>query len=97
MSTAASVLSDLWVDLREKSRVRVEHPDLPTDLSDVAGDLIGILLRAGEGLRARRADGAAGRSRSLLQIAREPFPRFFQVELACGHCLTDGEWYISLP
>ncbi len=43
MSTPASVLSEFWAELREKSRVRIEHPDLPTDLSEAAGELIGAL------------------------------------------------------
>ncbi|MFM0327507.1 DNA-binding protein [Caballeronia glebae] len=43
MSTPASVLSEFWAELREKSRVRVEHPDLPADLSEAAGELIGTL------------------------------------------------------
>jgi chromosome segregation ATPase len=43
MSTPASVLSEFWAELREKSRLRIEHPDLPTDLSDAAGELIGTL------------------------------------------------------
>jgi DNA repair exonuclease SbcCD ATPase subunit len=43
MSTPASVLSEFWAELREKSRVRIEHPDLPTDLSEAAGELIGTL------------------------------------------------------
>jgi chromosome segregation ATPase len=43
MSTPASVLSEFWAELREKSRVRIEHPDLPADLSEAAGELIGTL------------------------------------------------------
>ncbi|VXC80921.1 conserved hypothetical protein [Burkholderia sp. 8Y] len=43
MSTPASVLSEFWAELREKSRVRIEHPDLPTDLREAAGELIGTL------------------------------------------------------
>ncbi|SPB14663.1 ATPase [Caballeronia novacaledonica] len=43
MSTPASVLSEFWAELREKSRVRIEHPDLPPDLSEAAGELIGAL------------------------------------------------------
>ncbi|MDR5740154.1 DNA-binding protein [Caballeronia sp. LZ016] len=43
MSTPASVLGEFWAELREKSRVRIEHPDLPTDLREVAGELIGTL------------------------------------------------------
>ncbi|SAL76053.1 DNA-binding protein [Caballeronia telluris] len=43
MSTPASVLSEFWAELREKSRVRIEHPDLPKELSEAAGELIGTL------------------------------------------------------
>jgi chromosome segregation ATPase len=43
MSTPANVLSEFWAELREKSRVRIEHPDLPKDLSEAAGELIGVL------------------------------------------------------
>ncbi|WP_061152834.1 DNA-binding protein, partial [Caballeronia arvi] len=43
MSTPASVLSEFWAELREKSRVRIEHPDLPADLGEAAGELIGTL------------------------------------------------------
>ncbi|SAK56318.1 ATPase [Caballeronia temeraria] len=43
MSTPASVLGEFWTELREKSRVRIEHPDLPADLSEAAGELIGTL------------------------------------------------------
>ena len=31
MSAPAPVLSEFWADLREKSRVRIEHPDSPKD------------------------------------------------------------------
>jgi hypothetical protein len=43
MSTPASVLAEFWAELREKSRVRIEHPDLPKELSEAAGELIGTL------------------------------------------------------
>ncbi|SAL07766.1 ATPase [Caballeronia arationis] len=37
------MLAEFWAELREKSRVRIEHPDLPTELSEAAGELIGTL------------------------------------------------------
>jgi uncharacterized protein YhaN len=40
MGTPAAVLGEFWAELREKSRVRIEHPDLPTDLRDAAGELV---------------------------------------------------------
>ncbi|MEM5389561.1 DNA-binding protein [Paraburkholderia phymatum] len=43
MGTPAAVLGEFWTELREKSRVRIEHPDLPTDLRDAAGELVATL------------------------------------------------------
>ncbi|WP_429411058.1 DNA-binding protein [Paraburkholderia sp. GAS82] len=43
MSTPTQVLSEFWAELREKSRVRIEHPDLPVDLQAVAGELVATL------------------------------------------------------
>ncbi|SAL65627.1 DNA-binding protein [Caballeronia humi] len=43
MSTPSSVLAEFWAELREKSRVRIEHPDLPKELGEAAGELIGTL------------------------------------------------------
>ncbi|MBC7957355.1 MAG: DNA-binding protein [Cytophagales bacterium] len=39
MSAPADALSRFWETLREKSRVRIEHPDLPAELRDAAGPL----------------------------------------------------------
>ncbi|WP_423231522.1 DNA-binding protein, partial [Burkholderia cenocepacia] len=36
MSTPVAVLAEFWSDLREKSRVRIEHADLPEDLQGAA-------------------------------------------------------------
>ncbi|SOE87109.1 replication region DNA-binding N-term [Burkholderia sp. YR290] len=43
MGTPAAVLGEFWAELREKSRVRIEHPDLPADLRDAAGELVATL------------------------------------------------------
>jgi chromosome segregation ATPase len=43
MGTPTSVLAEFWSDLREKSRVRIEHADLPEDLQGAAGEFIGAL------------------------------------------------------
>jgi hypothetical protein len=43
MGTPTAVLGEFWTELREKSRVRIEHPDLPTDLSAAAGELVATL------------------------------------------------------
>ncbi len=43
MSAPADALTKFWEDLREKSRTRIEHPDLPEALKAAAGSLIAEL------------------------------------------------------
>jgi len=43
MSTPTQVLGEFWTELREKSRVRIDHPDLPADLQAAAGELVATL------------------------------------------------------
>jgi len=43
MSAPADALAKFWGDLREKSRVRIEHPDLPDAIKSTAGDLVAAL------------------------------------------------------
>jgi len=43
MGTPTEVLAEFWTTLRERSRVRLERPDLPPDLQTAAGDLIAAL------------------------------------------------------
>lgn len=64
MSAPAEALGKFWTDLREKSRVRIEHPDLPESLRTAAGELAAALwseaqVHAQEGLTALRSDADA--------------------------------------
>jgi len=43
MSAPAEALAKFWETLREKSRIRIEHPDLPQPLRDAAGEMVGAL------------------------------------------------------
>lgn len=43
MSAPADALNRFWETLREKSRMRIEHPDLPESLRDAAGEMVGAL------------------------------------------------------
>jgi len=61
MSAPAEALAKFWSNLREKSRVRIEHPDLPDGLKAAAGELVASLWsqaqsNAQEGLAAFRQD-----------------------------------------
>lgn len=50
MSAPGEALSNFWSTLREKSRVRIEHPDLPEELRDAAGEVIGALWQSAQAL-----------------------------------------------
>src|SRR5258708_2074089 len=43
MSAPAEALTRFWATRREKSRVRIEHPDLPAELQSATGDLAAAL------------------------------------------------------
>ena len=43
MSAPAEALTRFWATLREKSRVRIEHPDLPAELQSATGGLAAAL------------------------------------------------------
>ena len=43
MSAPAEALNKFWLELRDKSRVRIERPDIPENIAVAAGDLISIL------------------------------------------------------
>ncbi|SEJ90882.1 DNA-binding protein [Paraburkholderia diazotrophica] len=74
MGTPAAVLGEFWTELREKSRVRIEHPDLPTDLRDAAGELVATLwtratASAQAELDALRADVEGERTAAAQRVA----------------------------
>jgi len=50
MSAPAEALGKFWSDLREKSRVRIEHPDLPEELKTAAGELASVLWTQAQSL-----------------------------------------------
>lgn len=43
MNAPADALARFWATLREKSRVRIEHPDLPAELQSATGELAAAL------------------------------------------------------
>lgn len=63
MSAPADALNRFWEMLREKSRMRIEHPDLPESLRDAAGEMVGALWQ--------RAQAEAKSTLSALQEEAE--------------------------
>jgi hypothetical protein len=48
MSTPAEALNQFWFDLRERSRVQIDHPGLPDNLKQTAGDILSTLWKAAQ-------------------------------------------------
>lgn len=67
MSAPAEALARFWEDLREKSRVRIEHPDLPESLRTAAGELTATLWSAAQA--AAQEGLATFRSEAQAQVA----------------------------
>ena len=74
MSTPTQVLGEFWVELREKSRVRIGHPDLPAELQAAAGELVASLwtkatASAQAALEALRTDAEAEKASARNEAA----------------------------
>lgn len=67
MSAPAEALNKFWEDLRDKSRVRIEHPDLPESLKTAAGELVATLWSSAQG--AAQEGMATLRSQAQAQVA----------------------------
>ncbi|WP_028225567.1 DNA-binding protein [Paraburkholderia ferrariae] len=74
MGTPTAVLAEFWNELREKSRVRIEHADMPEELQGAAGELIGELWT--------RASAAAQASLAALRDEVEAARREAQAAVA---------------
>ena len=69
MATPAQVLARFWTDLRERSRVRIEHPDLPQALRESAGELVLELWGRAQEAAARNFDQQAEESAAAVRAA----------------------------
>lgn len=75
MATAASVLARFWQDLREHSRLRLEHPGVPEPLRDAAGSLIGQVWTAAYDLAQQDLAGARAELQAQLEQVRNEAER----------------------
>lgn len=75
MSAPTEALNQFWKTLRERSRVSIEHSDLPDELRAAAGDLVAALWRSAqskshESLAAFQVDAAAAVDSAKVDVAR---------------------------
>jgi chromosome segregation ATPase len=66
MSAPSEALAKFWENLRQKSRVRIENPDLPEDLRVAAGELTAALWTKAQS--AAQASLASLRSHALVEV-----------------------------
>jgi chromosome segregation ATPase len=69
MSAPADALVKFWADLREKSRVRIENPDLPDDLKIAAGEMVGTLWTKAQGMAQNSCNVIRQESQEAVQNA----------------------------
>ncbi|MBD5802717.1 hypothetical protein AZOA_21470 [Azoarcus sp. Aa7] len=81
MSAPAEALAHFWEELREKSRVRIEHPDLPESLKAAAGELVGRLW----------ADAQAEAQESLSAFRQEADARVVEADVARQNAESDQQ------
>ena len=84
MSAPAEALARFWETLRDKSRVRIEHPDLPDELRDAAGEAIGALWQRAQGLAqssllALRSDAQALMLTARAEVEAATVPKAFAI------------------
>jgi len=73
MSVPTEALSNFWKELREKSKTRIEQPDLPEDIGSMAGEMMAKIwskaqLSAQESLATLRGEIESKETKLLLEI-----------------------------
>ena len=71
MGTPAQVLAEFWRDLRERSRVRIEHPDLPEELRQASGELVMQLWERAQNEAASSVEARAAMADDQVREARQ--------------------------
>ena len=89
MSAPSHALSKFWQDLRNKSRTRIEHPDLPEELGAFAGDMLATLWTKAQTLahasmEAHRQEADETVARSKSDVAGLQAERDAQQEVIVG-------------
>ena len=71
MSAPAEALRAFWEDLREKSRVRIEHPDLPDSLRAAAGEMVAALWTQASGAAEQSLWSLREQATGSIKLAQE--------------------------
>ena len=71
MSAPAEALRVFWDDLRAKSRVRIEHPDLPDALKTAAGEMVATLWTQAQGAASQNLMSLRDQAAESIRLAQE--------------------------
>ena len=71
MSAPAEALRTFWEDLRKKSRVRIEHPDLPEALKTTAGEMVAALWAQAQGAAEESLGPLREQATESIRLAQE--------------------------
>lgn len=70
MSAPTEALNHFWDTLRERSRVSVEHADLPDDLKAAAGDMVAAVWKTAQNMARESVDQLRAEAASVAEVAR---------------------------
>jgi len=71
MATPAQVLAQFWSDLRERSRIRIDHPGLPTELRESAAELVMQLWERAQVAAAADFEAQSAQAREAIRAAEQ--------------------------
>lgn len=96
MSAPAEALAKFWENLREKSRIRIEHPDLPGALKTAAGDLVATIWSQAQGAAEATLDSLRSDAKASIQDAEARLGEACAAKEAAERNLRDANDEIKL-
>lgn len=95
MSAPAEALRTFWEDLREKSRVRIEQPDLPDDVKIAAGELVSQLWTQARAAADQQLEALHQAASGSVRSAQEAQQAAERETLACRQALDQAQQQLS--
>jgi len=88
MQTVTTALSTFWQDLREKSRIKIEHPGVPESLIAVTGDMIAAIWEKASLEAKSQFDAALAEAHTEVEATRSLADEAKRSAIALGSSVT---------
>lgn len=95
MSAPAEALAKFWENLREKSRVRIEHPDIPEVLRGAAGELTAKLWQQARMLADEACAAIRLEAQQQVDGANQVAEQAKRSETALGQDLASAQTFVA--